>query len=320
MTTPDKLPIIDFGNFDTNPKEVAEKVLDACKSIGFFYVINHGLQQKDVDYAFALAKTYFDLPHEEKRKDMIQADNHGYSELYSETLDPEHQRQGDHKEGYNFRNFVNGKPFRPLPAVFEKNKDFIEGFSRSCHHIAMRVLQAFAIALEIPEEYGGSSWFTSRHHYDRPSGEVLRFLKYPRGGEASYKEPVRAGAHSDYGSITLLFQHQIPGLEVQAGRTEWISAPLVENAVLVNVGDQIEFWTNGLFKSTLHRVTFLPEHAHMDRYSIPFFVHPEDDTLLSPIPSKLITQTKEQKEVITAGEHLRRRLDATYTYEKPVSV
>lgn len=128
---------------------------------------------------------------------------------------------------------------------------------------------------------------------------------------------MRAGAHSDYGSITLLFQKDVPGLEVQASRTEWISAPLIENSILVNVGDQMEFWTNGLFKSTLHRVTFLPEHNHLDRYSIPFFVHPQDSVLLSPIPSKLIPAPSNEagnQEILTAGEHLRRRLDATYKY------
>ena len=96
------------------------------------------------------------------------------------------------------------------------------------------------IIIQIPEEEGGAKWFSDRHTYDRQSGEILRFLKYPRGGESTYKEPVRAGAHSDYGSITLLFQKDVPGLEVKASRTEWISAPLIENSILVNVGDQLQ--------------------------------------------------------------------------------
>lgn len=154
------------------------------------------------------------------------------------------------------------------------------------------------------------------HSYEN-SGDILRFLKYPRGGETDVKDPVRAGAHSDYGSITLLFQKDIPGLEVQASRTEWISAPLIEGAILVNVGDQMELWTNGLFKSTLHRVVFLPEHKHLDRYSMPFFVHPDDNIPLSPVPSKHVDQSsKTDGHILTAGEHLRNRLDATYTYGK----
>lgn len=180
----------------------------------------------------------------------------------------------------------------------------------------MQVLEAFAIALEIPEDKGGKDFFVNNHKYE-DSAEILRFLKYPRGGEADYKEPIRAGAHSDYGSITLLFQKDVPGLEVQASRTEWISAPLIDGAITVNVGDQMELWTNGLFKSTKHRVTFLPEHSHLDRYSMPLFVHPNDTVPLVPIPSKYVNQTVNQGDhVFTAGEHLRSRLDATYTYEE----
>ncbi|CAO3643606.1 unnamed protein product [Cunninghamella echinulata] len=267
-----------------------------------------------------LSKQFFDLPTETKRQYLIQEHNHGYSELYSETLDPEHQRQGDHKEGFNFRNFVDDKPFAPLPKVFAENEEFIKSFSRACHATGMRVLEAFAIALDIPESEGGAEWFTKRHNYDTESGQILRLLKYPRGGETSYQEPIRAGAHSDYGSITLLFQKDVPGLEVQASREQWISAPLIENSILVNVGDQMQEWSGGLFKSTLHRVTFLPEHQHVDRYSMPFFVHPEDEVPLIPIPSHLVPKSDIQKDehgnAITAGEHLRRRLNATYQFNK----
>lgn len=161
---------------------------------------------------------------------------------------------------------------------------------------------------------GGKDFFSDKHHYE---GEVsiLRFLKYPRGGEKAYQEKVRAGAHSDYGSITLLFQKDVPGLEVQASRTEWISAPLIPNAIIVNVGDQMELWTNGLFKSTKHRVTFLPEHNHLDRYSMPYFVHPDDKVPLVPAPSKFVDQTyNKEGPVLTAGEHLNSRLNATYDF------
>lgn len=176
-------------------------------------------------------------------------------------------------------------------------------------------MEAFGIALEIPEEKGGKHYFANYHTYEG-TPEILRFLKYPRGGEQDYKEPVRAGAHSDYGSITLLFQKDVPGLEVQASREKWISAPLIPGAITVNVGDQMELWTSGLLKSTKHRVTFLPEHNHLDRYSMPFFVHPQDRTPLSPAPSPLVDQTAQPESVYTAGEHLRSRLDATYEFRK----
>ncbi|KAG2196996.1 hypothetical protein INT47_006943 [Mucor saturninus] len=313
--TVETIPIVDFADYKTNPNKVAQDVLQACKSIGFFYMINHDLPQQDIDRAFELSKEYFDLPAQEKRQHLIDDTNHGYSQIYSETLDPENQRQGDHKEGFNFRNFKDGKPFAPLPTLFEQNVAFLDKFSNDCHATALQVLEAFAIALEIPAEKGGKEFFKERHQQEG-SAEILRFLKYPRGGEAEYKEVVRAGAHSDYGSITLLFQKDVPGLEVQASRTSWISAPLIPGAITVNVGDQMEIWTGGLLKSTKHRVTFLPEHNHLDRYSIPFFAHPNDSVPLLPVPSALVDQTitavGSDGHVLTAHEHLRSRLDATY--------
>ncbi|KAI8363939.1 hypothetical protein BD560DRAFT_403957 [Blakeslea trispora] len=309
----ESIPIVDFAHFKSNPKEVAQDVFNACKSIGFFYMINHSIPQENINKAFELSKAFFDLPKDTKRKYLIQEHNHGYSELYSERLDPEHQRQGDHKEGFNFRNFIEGKPFEPLPEPFQLHVDFLSEFSKSCHTTALAILEAFAIALEIPEDKGGRLFFEPKHTYEG-SGEILRFLKYPCGGQAEYKDPIRAGAHSDYGSITLLFQKDVPGLEVQASRESWISAPLVPGAIIVNVGDQMELWTGGLFKSTKHRVTFLPEHQHLDRYSIPFFVHPNDDTPLEPLPSKYVTAQPSNGQVLSAGEHLRQRLNATYHY------
>ncbi|KAI8640373.1 hypothetical protein BD408DRAFT_390790 [Parasitella parasitica] len=280
------IPIVDFADFRSNPKKVAQDVFDACKSIGFFYMINHDVPQQDIDKAFALSKQFFDLPREEKKK------------------------------GFNFRSFEHGKPFATLPQLFDQEAEFLESFSRNCHATALQILEAFAIALEIPEEKGGKEFFKNGHSYEN-SAEILRFLKYPRGGEAVYKESVRAGAHSDYGSITLLFQKDVPGLEVQASRTEWISAPLMPGAIIVNVGDQMEMWTNGLFKSTKHRVTFLPEHNHLDRYSMPYFVHPKDDVPLVPAPSKFIDQNNSNPDhILTAGQHLRSRLDSTYDYKK----
>lgn len=125
-------------------------------------------------------------------------------------------------------------------------------------------------------------------------------------------------SHSDYGSITLLFQHGIPGLEVQASRTNWISAPCIPDTVLVNIGDQMEFWTGGRFKSTQHRVVFLPEHAQHDRYSIAYFCHANDQVPLDVIPSMVLKNNKinGNQPVKTAGQHLKERLEDTYKFSE----
>ncbi|KAI8065440.1 hypothetical protein BC940DRAFT_304092 [Gongronella butleri] len=158
-----------------------------------------------------------------------------------------------------------------------------------------------------------------RHRYDAPSGETFRLLKYPRGGQDAYKEIVRAGSHSDYGTITLLFQKDVGGLEVHAFDREWISAPLIEGAILVNIGDLMEFWTGGLFKSTKHRVTFLPEHATKDRYSVAYFFQPERDVPITCIPCPKVNQQGSMYtvngKIMTSIEHLQKRLEAGYGFK-----
>ncbi|KAI7901183.1 uncharacterized protein BX663DRAFT_515194 [Cokeromyces recurvatus] len=313
-----KIPIIDFADYNTNSKEIVQKVFDACKSIGFFYIINHGFSQNDIDKAFELSKQFFDLPKEEKEKYSINQENHGYFKLYSETLDPQHQKQGDHKEGFNFvGDFTSIKLMESLPQVFENHIEFLEQFSRNCHQLALQILEIFAIALEIPIEEGGTYFFSNKHTYHH-CPHTLRFLKYPSSRHKDEEPVVYAGAHSDYGSITLLFQKDVPGLEVWGEEDqEWVKAPIIKEAIMINVGDQMELWTNGLFKSSQHRVVFLPEHHHVDRYSIPYFVHSHDNVVLSPLPSPCVDQTTQDP--ITAGELLRNRLDGTYEHRNRVA-
>lgn len=144
---------------------------------------------------------------------------------------------------------------------------------------------------------------------------------------------MRAGAHSDYGSITLLFR--VPG---QAGleiltpasgtwATVSVTPPATESdpapPVLVNIGDLLSFWTNGLLRSTVHRVAFAggaEPGTEVDkggpRYSIAYFCHPADATPLSPVPSQRVRRAGVSGDgtVLTAAEHLQTRLRATYRH------
>jgi isopenicillin N synthase-like dioxygenase len=159
---------------------------------------------------------------------------------------------------------------------------------------------------------------------------------------------LRAGAHSDYGSITLLFQRDgQPGLEILTPSGEWAPVPVrpgpssitsadggASNShssfppILVNIADLLSYWTCGLLKSTVHRVVFPPEeqrgeNAGKDRYSMAFFCHPVHTAELVPVPSRLVEERRKQVQtegpstaeggkVLTAREHLASRLAATY--------
>lgn len=213
----------------------------------------------------------------------------------------------------------------------------------------MKILRLFALGLEIDPEAGGADWFSSRHDPQRgETGSILRLLHYPAitpDHRYDPKNDLRAGAHSDYGSITLLFQRaNQPGLEVLSPRDTWQPVPVhpagtesdASPPILINIGDLLSYWTNGLLKSTVHRVV-APASARgtdkpaepgngndppeaKDRYSMAYFCQPVGSTLLEPVPSERVlagecsSGEQRQDKQLTAAEHLRQRLDATYTY------
>lgn len=161
------------------------------------------------------------------------------------------------------------------------------------------------------------------------SGTCFRMLYYPATMTTDRSlEDVRAGAHSDFGSVTLLFQRPgQPGLEIKNADGSWTAVPVDPTntisqgkalPVLVNIGDLLEDWTGGLLRSTVHRVVFPAEAKTAgDRYSIAYFCHPLDDVVLEQVPSKLVQQHVQANEGgrlgMTAQQHLMNRLAATYT-------
>lgn len=229
---------------------------------------------------------------------------------------------------FNFGEFSDGKAQQTLPASLAPNEAQISHFIDACHNLCLKLLTLFGLGLHV----NPPTWFTSRHSRSLgPSGSTLRFLYYPSIAPDVGYDPeidIRAGAHSDYGSVTLLFQRsEEPGLEILTSVGSWSPVPVyppgTENdpspPILVNIGDLFSYWTNGLLKSTVHRVVFPKESRRggEDRYSIAYFCHPANETRLEPVPSDIVAaRGKEYEEddgrVITAHEHLMERLKATY--------
>jgi isopenicillin N synthase-like dioxygenase len=166
---------------------------------------------------------------------------------------------------------------------------------------AHRLLNVLAAGLALPTDY-----FTPLH---RGENVTLRFLHYPANLEVKAPTQLGAGAHTDYGSITLLFQ-DVGGLEVRDANGEWRFAPPVADAVVINTGDLMERWTNGRFRSTVHRVR--PIRGDRARYSIALFVDPDSAVEVTCIPSCIGPDNPARYPAITAGEHLRQKIAATH--------
>lgn len=320
-----EVAIVDISK--TNSK-AAEELVQAASTLGFVFIEGSEFTAEDVDEMFALSQQFFALPLKDKAQHPITPENYGYSRLNLEVLDPEHQPKGDPKEAFNFSQFIDGKPLHELPSFFEQNRERLAYFESKCHSLALELLKLLAIGLDVDESKGGAQWFADRHKANEPSGSVLRFLYYHSMTASSPDEKIRAGAHTDYGSLTLLFQMlNQEGLEILSPVTkEWTRVPYLPTKypgkaapVIVNIADLLSFWTAGVLKSSIHRVRFL-EDQQKDRYSIVYFCHPQEDVLLEPVPSPIIAEIKDrganaQEKTMTAHEHLAKRLAATYGWK-----
>ncbi|KAL9131832.1 MAG: hypothetical protein Q9217_000359 [Psora testacea] len=210
----------------------------------------------------------------------------------------------------NFGEFINGQAQQKLLPLLRDYETDVNHFEILCHLLCIRLLRLFALGLKIDMDAGGVDWFAIENDAYNKSTDI------------------RAGAHSDYGTLTLLFQRPgQPGLEILTPSSTWSPVPVNPPGtandsfppILVNIGDLMEFWTNGLLRSTVHRVVF-PDGENQDRYSIAYFCHPLDDIEIEPVPSEMIRerflQGDKGKEKITAQEYLAKRLRETYGWGK----
>ncbi|KAG4427874.1 hypothetical protein IFR05_016642 [Cadophora sp. M221] len=342
-----QIPVIDISG-SVPQTEVAKQLVDAAATYGFVYIKNQGkdIPVKVIDNLFQLSKNFFKSPLSEKEPCKIQTNNRGWVGMHAETLDTKNQRIGDFKEAFNLAEFANGKAQQPLPPAFTPHEEQLDRFHQYCHSLMEKILVLFAIGLEVDPAKGGGDWFASRHRGNDDSSCTLRLLHYPpipSGTDYKPEIDIRAGAHSDYGSITLLFQRPgQPGLQIippsttaqhgqrdYSNKASWTLVPVFPPGtetdpsppILVNIGDLLSHWTNNLFKSTVHRVVFpnSGKGGGGDRYSIAYFGHPMGSTVLEPVPSEMVRAldgvnagASTGVEAMTADEHLMSRLKATY--------
>ncbi|UJR07404.1 hypothetical protein I4U23_011690 [Adineta vaga] len=293
--------------------------------LGFGKMIDKSMQKiRQTNRMFKLAKEFFQLPLDAKLRHSINPTSYrGYLTVGRENLDSTNSTLVDEKEAFKIgQPELNNKD--QFPELFSRDENFhlIDEFFHSCYNLCLRLFEHLAETFEINRDY-----FTSIHQWDKEPGATLKLLHYPPINKTN---SIRAGAHSDYGSLTLLFQHDNKsGLEVfDRSTNQWYPVEARDDMIVVNFGDVFEYWSKGMIKSTIHRVN-LPtrEQENDSRYSIAFFCDPNGDTLLTPIPSKLIENliyTKDQhathvfthdnEHILTAGEHLQMRLNKTHTY------
>jgi len=302
MTATTNIPLIDMGPFlegsEAGRLKVAAEIHRAAHEVGFTYLTNFGMSADLLEAAFSVANSLFQS--EEKFKVPFNAEaNHGYTAMQGEALDP--SKPADLKETFTCRNLAarpSGPDYWPNPQ-FEA---FMRVFHRRVVQIAADVMSAFALSLDLPNGY-----FDERH---TGLTQTLRLLHYPPA-ETVDEGQLGAGAHTDYGTLTLLFQDDAGGLQVQNLAGEWVDAPPIPGTVVINTGDLMARWSNDLFKSTPHRVVPRPAAVRNGRQSIAFFSDPDPEVMIETIPSCITDARPAHYGPITAGEHIRQRIMAS---------
>ncbi|ROT83992.1 hypothetical protein C7M84_022834 [Penaeus vannamei] len=278
MTSQGIVPIVDLGQLSlahaSEPSRdewlrVGKSVAEAFQNIGFVYLKNHGVPETQVSSLVASGGRFFDLDLKTKNK-----------------FDPANFKH-ELREAYDIKRSDGEFPDGEVPAL---RRD-ADAFINTCKALSLRILKAMALGIDLDE-----SFFVDTHQEicSDNNASCMRLLHYPPVPEDVPAEAIRCGAHTDYGTITLLFQDDIGGLQVRDRQNQWVNADPVPGAILVNE----------------HRVLIPKEEKRMkaSRRSVVFFVHPDDPVLIKPL------DTSSTYPIVTAREHVLRRFKETYTY------
>ncbi|ALI06746.1 MULTISPECIES: 2-oxoglutarate and iron-dependent oxygenase domain-containing protein [Pseudomonas] len=313
------LPIIDisplYGDEPDAWQAVAGQIDRACRQWGFFYIKGHPISPARIAEVLGNAQRFFALPVEEKLKiDITQTRHHrGYGAVATEQLDP--TKPSDLKETFDMGlhlpadhpEVLAEKPLRGPNRHPDLSgwATLMEQHYRDMQALAQTLLRAMTLALGIERDF-----FDTR--FNEPVS-VLRLIHYPPRDAASCAEQQGAGAHTDYGCITLLYQDAAGGLQVRNVNGLWIDAPPIDGTFVVNLGDMMARWSNDRYLSTPHRVI---SPLGVDRYSMPFFAEPHPDTLIQCLPGCQDDAHPPKYPTTTCAEFLLSRFADTYAYRR----
>jgi isopenicillin N synthase-like dioxygenase len=292
-------------------ERVGREIGAAARGLGFFSVSDHGIPQALIDGVFAESAAFFALPQTEKDALSVGQSTayRGYVRLGEEKLDP--TIAADVKECFNAGpdlaasdpDVLAGKPFHAVNQwpVMPEFRPTLLCFQAAALELIVLLHRAIAVDLGIEPAF-----FDSR--FDRAVG-ILRLLHYPPHPGTFDGSVYGAGAHTDYGNLTLLAQDANGGLEVRKRDGGWVGVPPAAGTFVCNIGDCLMRWTNDVYVSNAHRVV---NRSGRERFSVAFFGDPNSDALVACLPSVLGPGEAPKYPPVTFADYLRSRYDATY--------
>ncbi len=307
LTPTKSIASVSLTDADRDPDAFAGRLGRSFAEYGFAIIADHGIPDELIHRAEEKSRAFFALPEETKRKYLIPGGGgaRGYTAFGIETA--KGAQSHDLKEfwhvgrqlaaGHRFRDHM---PDNVWPTEVEGFRETFEEMFETFDRTGLKILKAIARYLDIDEDYFIDTV--------RDGNSVLRLLHYPPiQGEPGSN--VRAGAHEDINTITLLLGAEEAGLQLLTTEGEWIPVSPNPGELVVNIGDMLQRLTNGQLRSTTHRVVNPPpERRGFSRYSMPFFLHFRSDFLIEALPGTVPAGEEPKWPPITADEYLQERL------------
>ena len=307
VLTSDHIASVSLADADKDPQGFANELGHSFVDYGFAVIRDHGIPQQLIDRAEQKSKEFFALPEEVKRKYFIvgQSGQRGYTPFGIETA--KGLKAHDLKEFWHVgRDLPAGHKYASsmLPNVWPEEvagfKETFQELYQAFDQAGLKVLRAIARYLKVDEDY-----FTDTV---KDGNSVMRLLHYPAQTEPTGNH-IRAGAHEDINTITLLLGAEEAGLELKTRDGRWIPVISRPGELVINIGDMLQRLTNGKLRSTSHRVVNpAPDRASHARYSMPYFLHFRSDFLIEALPGTVPAGEQPKWAPITADDYLQERL------------
>ncbi|MEO1589745.1 MAG: 2-oxoglutarate and iron-dependent oxygenase domain-containing protein [Cyanobacteria bacterium J06632_22] len=292
--------MLSLRDFTAHPAQFVQSLGEALERFGFFALEDHGIDDRLIQSAYGSAEAFFALPEPTKRRYEERAlkGQRGFTRFGKEHA--KDHGVPDLKEFWHV-----GRPDdQAMPNRWPKEvpqfQPAMTTLFQQLETCSIQLLRACALYLGQPTD-----WFMPEV---RHGNSILRVIHYPPVPPDAAPRSMRAAPHEDINLITLLCEATSAGLELLQANGEWLPIQPIPGQVIVDTGDMLQALSNGLLKSTTHRVTN-PDSRRDRRFSMPFFVHPRSSFDLTPLPQCIArTGGATRFPVQSAGEYLQARL------------
>ena len=309
-----QIPKIDISEIEEKEfsRTLLQDFFSAYNKYGFGYIINHGIEKTLIEQLFQVSKQFHSQPLSEKMRVALDHNHRGYIAINTST--DVNSKLADVKKPNQSESFMMMREDKSeLPDVYlsgpnqwpklENFKEVLEKYTCNMTKLGRNLMRLALLSSGVKD-------LSVMQSLDTPT-IWLRLLHYPPISRNSPSDLYGSAPHTDFGCLTILAQDEIGGLQVQTREGKWIDVPKLEGSFVVNVGDMLSRYTNGLLRSTPHRVI---NKSGKERFSCPFFFDPHTNAVVQPLKGT----GKPKFSPINFGEFLREELEASYEKHKKV--